>query len=164
MTGDVSARAGRFREELERDRDYYLHLGRWNYRAAYGLTIVTVLSSAAAGILGLGFEVDDRIVALLALIPAIAVSVSSQFKWQDKANWHYRKHQAAKAQLRRLDYDLPTNTAAQLAELAQGYSVIEAELTASWEDNLKFEVEAEEAMEEAAGEEADGDEGELGSR
>jgi len=154
MADDVDARIKQFRAELVQDRDYYLRLGRWNYRAAYGLTVVTVVSSAAAGILGLGFDVDHRLVALLALIPAIAVSVSSQFKWQDKANWHYQKHQLAKAELRRLDYEILNPTAVDLANLSKGYSAVEADMTRKWEDDLQMEVEAEEAVEEMAADDA----------
>jgi hypothetical protein len=162
MTEDVSARVRRFRAELVRDRDRFLLLGRWNYRAAYILVIVTVVSSAAAGILGLGFTDDTKLIALLAFIPGIAVIVSNQFKWQDKANWHYRKHDAAKAMLRRLDYELPSNpTEAQLAQLATGYSVIEAEMTKTFEE-LRFEVAAAEAAEEAAEEDLADDEAEDG--
>jgi hypothetical protein len=130
---DVSARVQQFRTELKQDRIKYLRLGRWNYRAAYALTILTVLSSAAAGILGLGWQVDHRIVSLLALVPAIAVTVSSQFKWQDKANWHYQKSEAAKALLRRIDYELPDHpTASQLTDLSRGYSVTDAEMSEAW--------------------------------
>jgi hypothetical protein len=152
MADDIGTRIRRFRAELERDRDRYLQLGRWNYRAAYTLSIVTVISSAAAGILGLGFAVDKRIVALIALIPAIAVTVANQFKWQDKANWHYRKHDAAKALLRRINYELPAHpTEAQLAELSRGYSVTEAEMSESWEE-MRFAVEEAAEAEAAAGE------------
>jgi hypothetical protein len=153
MTDDLGSRVRQFRTELEKDRDYYLRLGRWNYRAAYIRAIIAVFSSAAAGILGLGFPVDHRLVALLALVPAIAVTVSSQFKWQQRANWHYRKHLVAKAQLRQLDYEILTPTAAQLAELSKGYSTIEAELNETWEDDLRLQVEAEEAIAEEAAEE-----------
>jgi len=157
MSEDLITRVGKFRKELENDRDYYLKLGRWNYRAAYSLTILTVLSSAAAGILGLGFAVDDRVVALLALVPAIAVSISSHFKWQERANWHYRNHQVAKAQIRQLDYEIPYPTADDLARLSKGYSVIEAEMTDIWAEDLKLQVEAEEAIAEEAAAEDGGD-------
>ena len=163
MADDVNSRVQQFRAELENDRAYYLRLGRWNYRAAYTLAIIAVLSSAAAGILGLGFSVDHRLVALLALVPAIAVTVSSQFKWQDRANWHYRKHLVAKAQLRQLDYEILNPTAAQLAELSKGYTATEAELNDTWEDNLRLQVEAEEAIEEAAAEDAAAEGGEPAS-
>ena len=161
MADDVTSRVRRFRTELKQEQQQSLRLGRWNYRAAYVLTIVAVICSAAAGILGLGWDIDQRIVALLALVPAIAVTVSSQFKWQDKANWHYRKHVEARAMLRRIDYELPAfPTEAQLADLVRGYSLKEKELNDSWEQDLRFEMAAEEA--EAEADEGAATEGEEG--
>jgi hypothetical protein len=61
MTDDLEVRLQRFRAELKDAQDRGLYLARWNYRGAYGLVILAVLSSAAAGILGLGFEVDHRL-------------------------------------------------------------------------------------------------------
>ena len=155
MADDVPARVRRFRGELIKDRDYYLQRARWNYGAAYALAIVAVVSSAAAGILGLGFDVDKRTVALVALIPAIAATVSSQFKWQDRANWHYSKHEAAKALLRRINYELPAfPTQDQLAELSKGYSVTEKEMSQTWNDDLSLAIEeaAADAADDAGGE------------
>jgi len=149
MADDVTSRVKRFRTEIDEERKQSLRDGRWNYRAAYGLTIVAVGSSAAAGILGLGWEIDQRIVALLALVPAIAVTVASQFKWQDKANWHYNKHVEARAMLRRLDYELPAfPTEAELADLVRGYSLKEKELNDSWNQDLGFEAAADAAEDE----------------
>lgn len=142
MAEDVGDRVTRLRTELETGRDHYLWLGRWNYTAVYGLMILTVGSSAAAGILGLWLDPPTREVALLALIPAIAVSVGNQFKLQGKADWHYRKYDALKALLRRLNYDLPLKpSAAQVAEIGQALSKIEAEMTAAWEDSVAFKLE-----------------------
>ena len=157
MADDVTSRITRFRAEMEQERKQSLRDGRWNYRAAYALTIVAVGSSAAAGILGLGWDIDRRIVALLALVPAIAVTVASQFKWQQKANWHYNKHVEARVMLRRIDYELPAfPTEAQLADLVRGYSLKEKELNDSWNQDLGFEA-AEEEM-EAGDEEVTGEE------
>ena len=148
MADDIASRVKRFRAEIDEERKQSLRDGRWNYRAAYILTIVAAGCSAAAGILGLGWDVDRRIVALLALVPAIAVTVASQFKWQQKANWHYNKHVEARAILRRIDYELPAfPTEEQLAELVRGYSIKEKELNDSWNQDLGFEAAAEEADE-----------------
>src|SRR5690242_16444267 len=62
MADDVASRVKRFRTEIDEERKQSLKDGRWNYRAAYGLTIVAVGCSAAAGILGLGWKIDQRIV------------------------------------------------------------------------------------------------------
>ena len=147
---EVVARIRKLREELELDRDSALKYGRRNYFAAYGLSVVIVISSASAGILGLGFDLDNKLVAAVALIPAIAVTVAHQFKWQDKANLHYRRYDAAKALLRRIDYELPENpTFADVAKLSRGYSVAEAEMTRHWEE--KMQAVADEAAEKEPG-------------
>ena len=42
MADDVTSRVRRFRAELKEERKNSLNLGRWNYRAAYALTILAV--------------------------------------------------------------------------------------------------------------------------
>jgi hypothetical protein len=129
MANDLDARVRRFRVELEKVRDRSIRLARRNYRAAYGLMFIAVCSSAAAGILGLGFDVDQRLVSVLALVPVLAVSVTSQLRWEDRSNFYYRQWNAAKAHLRRLDNEMSGNpTGAQLAEISRSYSAIEAQL------------------------------------
>lgn len=142
MTEDIGGRVKRLRAELEAERDHYLWLGRRGYVASIGLMILTVGSSALAGILGLGFGVDTRIVAGIALIPGIAVAIANQSKLQGKVDWHYRKYDAIKALLRRVNYDLPPEpSAAQVAEIANAFSKVEAEMTAAWEKTLALEIE-----------------------
>ena len=129
MANDLEARVRRFRRELEQVRDRSIRLARRNYRAAYALMFIAVCSAAAAGILGLGFGLDPKIISVLALVPALAVTVASQLKWQDKSNFYYRQWNAAKAHLRRLDNETGGNpTAAQLAEISRSYSATEAQL------------------------------------
>ncbi len=142
MSEDVGDRVKRLRAELEAERDHYLWLGRRGYFASMGLIIVTIGSSALAGILGLGFGVDTRIVAAIALIPGVAVSIANQSKLQGKVDWHYRKYDALKALLRRVNYDLPPEpTVAQVAEIAAAFSKVEAEMTADWEKSLTADIE-----------------------
>lgn len=142
MSEEIGGRVKRLRAELEAERDHYLWLGRRGYVASIGLMIVTVGSSALAGILGLGFGVDTRIVAAIALIPGIAVAIANQSKLQGKVDWHYRKYDAIKALLRRVNYDLPPEpSAAQVAEIANAFSKVEAEMTAAWEKALSLEIE-----------------------
>ena len=147
MVETVDERVIRLRAELERERDRYLHLGQRNYDWLMFFMALTVGSSALAGLLGLGFSGeprlaflgDPRFVGALALIPGICAAFVGQFRMQTKTDWHYRKYDAIKALLRRLNYDLPLKpTSEQIAEIGAALSKIEAEMTAAWEKAATF--------------------------
>jgi hypothetical protein len=98
------------------------------------LTGVTIAASASAGLLCLGFKVDTRIVGAVALIPGIAASIIQQFKLPAKVDFHYRKWDALKALVRRVDYGLPDNPAAKdIREISDALSALDIQMTAEWQ-------------------------------
>jgi hypothetical protein len=98
------------------------------------LTGVTIAASAAAGLLGLGFDVDTRIVGAVALIPGIAASILQQFKVPAKTDFHYRKWDALRALQRRLRYEMPEKPkVADVARISAALSRLEADMTLEWQ-------------------------------
>ena len=151
MIEDVATRVQRLRSELERERDHYLVLGRYNYCWQITLMLLTVGSSALAAVLGLGLKVDPRIVGGIALIPGICAGIASQFRVEGKTDWHYRKYDALKALLRQLNYVTPINPSAEeVAGIAATLTKIEAEMTAAWEKTLEFSFEQKKTAKAAA--------------
>jgi hypothetical protein len=98
------------------------------------LTGLTIAASAAAGLLGLGFGIDTRIVGAVALIPGIAASIIQQFRMPAKIDFHYRKGDRLNALLRKARYEMPPNpTPKQVGELSRALSDLERGMLDEWQ-------------------------------
>ena len=131
---EISERLTLLQSELSRECDDNRRLAKICHFWLMLLTGVTIAASAAAGLLGLGFGVDTRIVGAVALIPGVAASITQQFKLPAKVDFHYRKWDALKALLRRVEYGLPENPRTEdVREVSEALSALEADMTAEWQ-------------------------------
>lgn len=130
---EIDERVAMLRDELGKDIRHYLIHARLNYWGTLILGGVIVISSAATSILALGFDVDHRLLGVLALVPGIALLIGSQFDLQTKCTWHYRKTDALKELLRNLNFQtsIPP-TQPEIAAIGEAYDRLDEQMTREW--------------------------------
>jgi hypothetical protein len=138
MTEGIASRAARLRGELESECRHCLRWAKAGHSAYNGLIVLAIGSSALAGVLGLGLEVDTKIVAAIALIPGISTAAGNQLRLQWRSMWHYRKCEAVRALLRRLDYCVSESITAQdVARIAEDFSALGIRMTEEWDEYFR---------------------------
>jgi peptidoglycan biosynthesis protein MviN/MurJ (putative lipid II flippase) len=102
---------------------------RRNYRFAYLVSIVTVVSSIAAGIVvGAGVHfLEPWGKAALASLPAAMVTVSTVFRFEQKSSWFWHKTKRLEALLRSLKYE-----SAVAVDASKAFSKVEADMESEW--------------------------------
>lgn len=138
MVEDVAISAERMRAELHSESERFHKYGHQAHHMQILLTTLIVGSSALAAILGLGFNVDSKIVGGIALIPGMCAGAEDKFRLRSRKNWYYRKYDALVALARQLDFAPKPVTAAQVAKIAEVWTKVELDMSAAYE---KFEGE-----------------------
>jgi hypothetical protein len=77
--------------KFRNDYDKYLHLGRWNYYSAITIRWLSAASGLVAGFLGLTGFASSALVGGIAATAGILLAFGRDLKFQQKANWHYRR-------------------------------------------------------------------------
>jgi hypothetical protein len=134
----IKERKERLRADLETDLQRHWNLARWDHRLSLILVNLGLAASALAGIGGLlkaSFlgEVTQPIIGGLALVPAGVAVVETTLKLTQKASWRYRRRDALRGLLRRLEY--PAGAGLSLAEIssvAQAYTQLDEAMTEAW--------------------------------
>lgn len=80
---EILWRRDQLRAELGNDLKHYYYLGRANYYVALAFRMGIVLSSIAAGAIGLA-KLDAQLTGLVALLPAALSLFSTRLKYQDR--------------------------------------------------------------------------------
>jgi len=132
------------REKLEQDLALEvracLKRGRFNYFTSYLLRLVMVLSSVTAGLLGFAGG-DAQFLGGVALIPALIAFLSSNMKFQDKANWHYRKAEAFNGLRDELLYEVPCPiSCAAVAAISNRKRECSDKMNFEWESSFSMET------------------------
>jgi hypothetical protein len=136
----VLERLGELRAEIERLSAARRRSGRLNYYAAYTLLVLTILSSAAAGIASF-LNQPAEFVGVLAFIPGVLTLALSQLKLQARSSWHHQKNHLLQGLLNKIKYQTPPNPSAdQLAALASEFSGINRTMAAQWTATLGLDA------------------------
>jgi hypothetical protein len=104
------------------------------------LTIgIAVGASAVAGIGGILFHLDSKIVGGIALIPGVAGVAATSLKLQPKANFHFRKKNSLVGLERRLLYELPEQPSAEnVAAISKAWTELDQTTHDAWEKDFAF--------------------------
>lgn len=138
--GDIEARLRALEAEIDKAQRDSLKHGRRNYLVLNMLLVLSVLGSVAAAVLAL-INAPPLVAGLVALIPAVAVTISTSFKLQAKASWHYGKHTELNGLVRRIRYAVPAApTAADVAALAQQLTDLDVRMDRQWAETLQVQV------------------------
>jgi hypothetical protein len=136
-TPEIKIRIETLRTELDDSIAHYQRLAKRNYRFALLLMMITLLSSAAAGVGGLFLGLDGKITGGLALLPGIIALMATTLNPQGRANWHYRKKDALNALRRRLLFELPEAPSADnVASIARDWTEIADSMNGEWEKHF----------------------------
>jgi hypothetical protein len=142
---EVQRRVTKLAEDLEKLRSSANRRGKRAYIASFSFMIISVVTSVAAAILGifgnyLGINnIDPKIVGGLALIPGVISIFPTNLKLQGRADWHYRKKDAAQGLLNDLMYCLSVPPSAEeVRKIAKRLTALNLRMGREWETNLGF--------------------------
>lgn len=136
----IGERLGDLRNEIEKASADRRQSGRSNYYAAYTLLVLTIASSAAAGIASFLNQSPD-LVGVLAFVPGVLTLAMSQLKLQARSNWHYQKSHLLKDLLNKIKYQTPSNPSSEhLVALASEFSRINLTMQTQWVATLGLDM------------------------
>jgi hypothetical protein len=137
MADTQQARVKQFQDELESAITHYRSLAKRAYRQNIGLVSATLVTSLAAGMLGVLTKVDQKYIGAIALLPGFFAACSTTLRLQAKANQHYRRKDALQLLRNRLLFELPeAPTASDIAELSKAWGVLTDRMNDDWEKSL----------------------------
>jgi hypothetical protein len=114
--------------------------GRALHFLAHTAIAIALGASAVAGIGGVLFHLDSRIIGGFALIPGIASVVANSLKLQPKANFHFRKKNSLVGLERRLVYELPEEPSADnVAAIAKAWTELDTRTHDAWENDFVYD-------------------------
>lgn len=100
---------------------------RSNYYAAFLITTITVGGSISAALLVALDAKDHVLTALIAAIPAAALSLSSAFHFERKSAWYWKKVKLLEGLVRALRYE-----SAETAAVSRKFSEVDGKLDDEW--------------------------------
>lgn len=110
--------------------------GKRNYYAAYGLKLAALISSIAAGALGIAELAPSKVVGIIAFIPSAAVLLSQELKLQQKANFCYGAAAAFRKIRAKCEFGREGDDS--VADLALETAQLQEQLNQDWDARLNF--------------------------
>jgi hypothetical protein len=108
-----------------------------NYYAALGIRWLAAAAGLIAGVLGLTNQISSSVIGGIAAFSGLLLAFGRDLKFQQKANWHYRKSEGAGRFHDQLAFGLPERPSVEnVAAVAADYARFEEEMTARWENNV----------------------------
>lgn len=140
QTGEVDRRIVELGRDLETMIGHYQRLARLNYLTAFGLRFAIVISSIVAGIGGLALD-QPKLFAIVAFLPAALATFTTNLKFQDRANWHYRKKDSLNGLRNSLRFQLPDPpTRESVADIAEALTALNKGMSEEWESLFGLET------------------------
>jgi hypothetical protein len=136
---EVQRRQRSFALALKNDYNRYIRFGRWNYSA---LTIrwLSAAAGLVAGFFGLTNFASSATVGGIAAAAGILLAFGRDLKFQQKANWHYRRAEGIARFQNRLEYQVPEFPHVDnIAKVAADYDRFSETMTKEWEENVAFD-------------------------
>jgi hypothetical protein len=133
------------RAKMTRDLDHALGVlgaaATRNYFTTFALALLATGASIAASILAF-LQASAALVGVLALIPAMAGILMNRLKFQQRANWYYRKKEALLELYNQLHFELPDPpTSAAIAAISKKWTRLNGEMSGAWETSLALSPE-----------------------
>jgi len=118
----VMAQAGSLLAEMGAQMRHEQFWAMFNYTLALGLFSIAIVASVLAHNCWCDRRSPQTFwgwIAILALIPALTLIVDGVFKWEAKANWHWKKEREIKSLIRQLRDQgaRPSDISIQLSKL-----------------------------------------------
>jgi hypothetical protein len=136
-TTETQQRKASLGAKFRNDYDKYSRHARWNYHSALTIRWFSAAAGLVAGFLGLTNVVSSAVVGGIAAAAGILLAFGRDLKFQEKANWHYRRAEGTAAFQSRLEYQLPESpTVDNIAAVAAAYDRFSGDMTKEWEDRL----------------------------
>lgn len=133
VSDKIAERIDQLRAKLEWECQHDLRWAKIGHFAFNVLLLVGITSSLLAGVLGLGWAVNTKTVAGIALIPAASTGALNQLRLQWRSMWHYRKRDHVAALLDRLNFGLSDPpTSQEVAKVAEDFSDLNIRMTLEW--------------------------------
>jgi len=98
-----------------------------NYFLAYAVSGVIVLASIGSGITVAIAEIPKWFTASLAALPAVMLTASTVFRFEQKSAWFWKKTKALDSLVRKIRYE-----SMGTVEASQAFSRIEEDLESEW--------------------------------
>lgn len=131
--GEIDRRIAELNGDLDTMIGHYQRLARLNYLTALALRFAIVISSIVAGIGGLALD-QPKLFAIVAFLPAALATFTTSLKFQDRANWHYRKKDALNGLRNSLKFELPNPpTQESVAAIARALTRLNKTMSDEWE-------------------------------
>jgi hypothetical protein len=102
----VQERQNRLALKFHADHRKYLKLGRINYHCALAVRWLASAAGLLAGALGLTNKASAATVGAIAGAAGLLLAFGRDLKFQQKANWHYRRAEGALRFGNRLEFEL----------------------------------------------------------
>jgi hypothetical protein len=125
---------------LKDDYTKYIRLGRWNYYSALTIRWLSAAAGLVAGFFGLTNFASSAVVGGIAAAAGILLAFGRDLKFQQKANWHYRRAEGTARFQNRLEFQLPEFPHVDnVKEVAADYARFSQDMTKEWEDHVAFD-------------------------
>ena len=126
--------------DLKNDYNKYIRLGRWNYYSALTIRWLSAAAGLVAGFFGLTNFASSATVGGIAATAGILLAFGRDLKFQQKANWHYRRAEGIARFQNRLEYQVPEFPHVDnIAKVAADYDRFSETMTKEWEENVAFD-------------------------
>jgi hypothetical protein len=137
-TDDLQGRIQQLREDLEYSINGYKIRAIKEYKISIWLSRLTATTGILASTIGM-LGAPGKIVGIIALLPVVLSTIAINLKFQDKANWYYRKKNALSAFRRELMYQLPENHASDIvSEISKKWTELDNKMDKQWEKEFAF--------------------------
>jgi hypothetical protein len=114
-------------DEIATAAEQARRMAKRNYFFAYGVAGITVIASIAAAVTVGMADVPKPLIAALASLPAVMLTASTVFRFEQKSAWFWKKTKALDAIVRQLKYE-----SLGAVDASKAFSEIESELERQW--------------------------------
>ena len=138
----VQERQDRLALKFRADHRKYSSLGRLNYYCALAIRWLASAAGLLAGALGLTNKASAATVGAIAGAAGLLLAFGRDLKFQQKANWHYRRAEGALRFGNRLEFELALPPSVDdIANLSREYNQFSEDMTELWERGLALDLE-----------------------
>ena len=138
-TDDATQRSIALLDELTEKIDRSRIRATFNYYSAYLIALLTLISGAYVAYVGFTDQGTARSAVVLGLIPASLTLLGSNFKLQERANWHSRKGHGLEGIRRMILYESSVPiTLEEVKKVSEVLTEFDAKIRTEWQQNFSF--------------------------
>jgi hypothetical protein len=137
---EISEKLDMLFEELDAASRRELKLAHWSHWLNVGAMAATLITTGVAVVYGLMPNHSSQITAMLALLPGGIALLATSLKLQERCDWHYKKHYALMALIRKIKIELPDSpTQEQVTDISQTLGKLDMDTEGAWEKELSLD-------------------------